>query len=351
MTTIKSTVFSGVIPNSCPIKSQIVEDCIKRGNQLLVIDFHRMSQARKYAASNVTLGDFIPYLSAHECIDLLAEIGGNPEDGFRFLFQRFVSLFQELSQITDLRLLDLESWSMLDLLNEQRPAFQQIRRFLEDNYSALPALDNYLNHVANTVKMSNTDINAALLNQRPLYCHPDSFGNYTDQIKFVLYFLKCILSLFSSDDTFLLFDGFPHYFADLIVQIPGILDFKTAIFLDDFFALPTVARTLVLNHTTKLVLFKHHASESIQQIAELLGTEETHDVTVSKYPHGRNTLWQRSYWNDFSIVSQPYRQNMGYSVTKKTKPRLRTDEIASLSSNEAIVINLDNNDYFILRVG
>lgn len=350
MDCLKPTVFSGVMPRSCGIKSQIVEDCVTKKRQLVILDFHPGPGAWRFDTADISLGDLVPYLSASECIDLLADSGGNQEDGFRFLVERFVLLFQELSQTTGLCLLDLESWSLLGLLNAQSPAFSRIKQFLENNYPSIPALENYLYHVARQFEVTRTDVNAALVACRPLYHRFDCGKHASDQMRYLLRFLKCVTSLLPAEDTCLLFDGMPYNLADVFTALPSVLAFNPIFFFDDFFALPGVTRTYILNHSRKLVLFKHHSTESVQQISALLDTQETNDITVSSYPQARRPLWRQSVWNDLSIFSRPNRRNTGFSVVKKTKPRLRTDEITALSSDEAIVVNLENKDYFILRV-
>ena len=148
----------------------------------------------------------------------------------------------------------------------------------------------------------------------------------------------------------MLFDGLPYHLADVFSAFPAVFAFEPTFFIDDLFVLPSAVRTLILNHSKKLVLFKHHSNESVQQISALLDTRETNDVTMSSYPQGRHPLWRQSVWNDLSIYSRPQRRTTGFSVAKKTKPRLRSDEINALSAEEAIVVDLINKDYFILHV-
>lgn len=352
MKDIKTTVFSGRIPRESTIKSKIVEDCIKKELQLLGFDFHQRSVRRRYCAYPVQLGDLVPYLSPERCVRIFSDFGGGNSEDFRFAAERFIRLFQRYARETGINLLDLNAWSMHELLNDPRPEAVELRRFLENNYPSLPSLENYLEHVGALVGMAGTDLNTALRSRRPLYFRLDPTLNETDLNKIVKHLIGAVQDLFPAEETVLLIDGLPFAVAELFSDMLYSAAYRSNIFFEDVFLYPERVRNAFLNNVDKAVFFKHADPQSKRGISDFLGTNETNEVTVTQYPNTKHQfgLPRHSVFGDLSVVTKPSGRNTGYSVVKKNKPRLREDEIDALNPNEAIIVDLADRSFIISEV-
>lgn len=352
MENIRTTVFSGKIPDGCTIKTRIAEDCAKKGRQLLVFDFRRDAVPRRYGACAVRFGDLVPYLSPERCIGILSDFGGRPGDDFRFLSERFIRLFQRYSGETGVNLLDLNAWSMLDLLNDPRGEAAEIKRFLENNFASLPALENYLDHISSRIGTTGADLNLALQACRPLYFHPDRTANETDLQKTVRHLTAAVQDLFPPEETVLLIDGLPLAVAEPFCDMLGSAGYRTNAFFEDLFLYPERVKNTFLNGADKVVFFKHTDPVSVREISSFLGTADAGDVTVTRYPDGNRPFGipRRSVFGDLTAVTGPSGRNAGYSVARRAKPRLREDEIDALGTDEAIVVDLTDRSYVIMTV-
>ena len=352
MKDIRTTVFSGMIPGDCTIKSKIAEDCRRKDRQLLVFDFHRNPVPRRYCACPSQLGSLVPYLTPEKCVRIFSDFCGGNSDDFRFAAERFIRLFQRYARGTGVNLLDLNAWSMQELLNDPRPEAVELRRFLENNYPSLPTLENYLEHVGALVGMTGTDLNAALRSRRPLYFRLDPTLNETDLKKIVKHLIGAVQDLFPAEETVLLIDGLPFAVAELFSNMLCSVAYRSNIFFEDVFLYPERVRNAFLNNVDKAVFFKHADPQSRRGISDFLGTNETNEVTVTQYPNTKHQfgLPRHSVFGDLSVVTKSTDRNTGYSVVKKSKPRLREDEIDALDPNEAIIVDLADRSFIISEV-
>lgn len=353
MKEITTTVFSGNMPRGCGLKNQMAADLRSKGMHLLVFDFHRMGDTGLAGAVALRLGDLIPYLSAESCADLISGFVYGEDDHFRFLVSRFVRSFQVYSRFTGINLFDVQAWNMTDLLNGAAQVHPELQRLLENNFDSLARLENFIWHLSSLIQPTGADLETAVRYFRPLYFRFACGMSQTDLQQTVTQTLRAVCAVFDRTETVLLTDGLPPGMSQAFYDVILSSGYKTNAFFEDLFLLPEAVRSAFLAQASKAVFFKHHNDHSIRGISEFLGSVESNDVTVTRYPDRRRILQMPPYavFGDMSAVTRPSHRDMGFSVAKKAKPKLREDEIDAIPEDEAIVVDLRDRSFVITSVG
>ena len=350
---MNSTLFSGNYFYNCKIKERLIGDCVSEGKTPFIITFNRNRNARDFEAVEFSLADFMPYLSPDECCDCFAEIVGSNIE-IRNLMERFIRYFRSYTDVTGIGLLDINRWSMRELIQNNCAGNNELHSFLSDNFNLLAALENYIHHVAMKIGTSIIDVRNSIRTNKAMLYKINPYSEQREQSILLKYILRCIENFLSPESGVIFFESIPCEYSNTICNFMSSNRFQTRAFVNDLFVFDEHTKSELLSSCKKAVFFKHNSDTATRGISEFIGKHDVNQASFTRYLERRRGVFSEihshslSPTNDLSIVGRGS-TDIGYTVSKVEKYKLSPEEINNIQEDEAIVVNCVDKSYSIVK--
>lgn len=348
-----NTTFSGVSPNAGRILNSMVFNNDNR-KKVVVFDYYNMI-ASSSEIQEISLADFIPYLTDEECAEIFSILCNKRTPELASLMYRFIVFFSNYSHNHNVALFNTMSWSMYSLLQNSADDLM-FNSFLQDNFDRLALLENEVVMIIKSIGMPKCDLSNAIDTGKTLLIRNKRLNREILRDEILEILLNCLSCYLSPNNTEFFINGFAYDGEKIITEFLNERNFNKTIFVKDIFTYDSTTQSLLLNNVRKVVFYKHTSYESCRKIADYIGRQEQFQASVSTYPRNgifdtaRNLFRGLSLRDDSSFVQAIDRKNTGFSVSKVEKYRLRPEEIMEIPDNKCIVIDTNSHTYSITEV-